>query len=136
MAEANNILDIFTKVERPTFTIDGKSYEMRDPGELSMAEFHVLSKTGSELIAFGEQYSTDPEAAFDSIAKCMDDLLDMVTPDLPADVREKLNPFHLQKILEAFTGLSRIEPKPDVKPARKKSLRASRASTAARRKTG
>ena len=136
MAEANNILDILTKVERPTFTIDGESYEMRDPGELSMAEFHVLSKTGSELIAFGEQYSTDPEGAFDAISKCMDELLDMVTPDLPAKVRDQLNPFHVQKILDAFIGLSRIEPKPEEQPAPKKSSRGSRDSTAARRKTG
>ncbi len=41
---ANNILDILTKVERPTFTIDGNAYELRHPNELSMAEFHVLSK--------------------------------------------------------------------------------------------
>ena len=133
---AENILDILTKVERPTFTIDGESYEMRDPGELSMAEFHVLSKTGSELIAFGEQYSTDPDGAFKAISKSMDELLDMVTPDLPADVRDKLNPFHVQKILDAFIGLSRIEPKPEEQPAPKKSSRASRDSTAARRKTG
>ncbi len=133
---ANNILDILTKVERPTFTIDGEKYEMRDPGELSMTEFHVLSKTGSELIAFGEQYSTDPEGAFDSISKCMDELLDMVTPDLPAKVRAQLNPFHVQKILDAFIGLSRIEPKPEEQPATKKSSRASRVSTVARRKTG
>ena len=133
---AENILDILTKVDRPTFTIDGEKYEMRDPGELSMAEFHVLSKTGSKLIIFGEQYNTDPEGAFDAISKCMDDLLDMVTPDLPAKVRDQLNPFHVQKILDAFIGLSRIEPKPEEQPAPKKSSRASRASTAARRKTG
>ena len=133
---AENILDILTKVERPTFTIDGAKYEMRDPGELSMAEFHVLSKTGSELIAFGEQYSTDPEGAFKAISKSMDELLDMVTPDLPAKVRAQLNPFHVQKILDAFIGLSRIEPKPEEQPVPKKSSRGSRDSTAVSRKTG
>jgi len=133
---AENILDILTKVDRPTFTIDGEKYEMRDPGELSMEEFHLLSKTGSKLIIFGEQYKTDSEGAFEAISKCMDELLDMVTPDLPADVRDKLNPFHLQKILDAFIGLSRIEPKPEEQPAPKKPSRASRASTVARRKTG
>ena len=133
---AENILDILTKVERPTFTIDGEKYELRDPGELSMAEFHVLSKKGSELINFGEQYTTDPDGAFDDITKCIDELLDLVTPDLPADVRKKLNPFHVQKILDAFIGRARIAPKPGEQLAPKKSSRASRASTAARRKTG
>ena len=133
---AENILDILTKVDRPTFTIDGEKYEMRDPGELSMEEFHVLSKTGSKLIVFGEQYSTDPEGAFEAISKCMDELLDMVTPDLPAKVRAQLNPFHVQKILDAFIGLSRIEPKPEEQPAPKKSSRGSRDSTAVSRKTG
>ena len=133
---ADNILDIFTKVERPTFTIDGAAYEMRHPNELSMVEFHTLSKKGSELIAFGEQYSSDPEGAFGGVGKCMGELLDMVTPDLPAKVRAQLNPFHVQKILDAFIGLSRIEPKPEEQPAPKKSSRGSRASTAVSRKTG
>ena len=133
---ANNILDIFTKVDRPTFTIDGAAYEMRHPNELSMAEFHVLSKKGSELIAVGEQYSSDPEGAFDAIQTCMSELLDMVTPDLPPEVKDKLNPFHVQQILDSFIGLSRIEPKPDATRAQKKSSRDSAASTAASRKTG
>ena len=133
---AENILDILTKVDRPRFTIDGESYEMRDPGELSMAEFHLLSKMGSELIASGEQYQSDPEGAFDAIQKCINELLDLVTPDLPSEVREKLNPLHVQQILDSFIGLSRIEPKPGAKRSRKKSSRGSRGSTAASRKTG
>ena len=133
---ANNILDIFTKVDRPTFTIDGDAHEMRHPNELSMAEFHLLSKTGSELIAFGEQYSSDPEGAFDAISKCMDELLDMVTPDLPREVRDKLNPFHVQQILDTFIGLSRIEPKPGAQGQSKKLSQDSPDSTADSRKTG
>ena len=135
MAE-NNILDIFTKVERPTFTIDGAAYEMRHPNELSMAEFHILSKKGSELIAFGEQYSSDPEGAFAGVGKCMGELLDLVTPDLPSEVRDQLNPFHVQQILDSFIGLSRIEPKPDAEHRSKKSSPGSPDSTAASRKTG
>ena len=133
---AENILDILTKVDRPRFTIDGESYEMRSPDELSMTEFHTLSKKGSELIAFGEQYTSDPEGAFKAIQICIDELLDLVTPDLPADVRDKLNPFHVQQIIDSFIGLSRIEPKPEEQPAPKKSSRGSRASTAVSRKTG
>jgi len=135
MAE-NNILDILTKVDRPHFTIDGKSYEMVHPNELSMAEFHVLASKGSKLISFGEQYETDPEAAFEAIQNCMNELLDMVTPDLPKAVRDKLNPFHVQQILDSFIGLSRIEPKPGARQKPKKSSRGSSGSTAARRKTG
>ena len=133
---AENILDILTKVERPTFTIDGEKYEMRDPGELSMAEFHVLSKKGIELIAFAEQYTSDPDGSFNAIQICINELLDMVTPDLPADIRDKLNPDHVQQILDSFIGLSRIEPKPEEQPAPKKSSRGSRDSTAVSRKTG
>ncbi len=133
---ASNILDIFTKVDRPTFTLDGDSYEMRHPNELSMAEFHLLSKKGSELIAFGEAYSSDPEGAFNAISKCMDELLDLVTPDLPKAAREKLNPFHIQQILDSFIGLSRIEPKPDGQDLSKNSSPGLRGSTAATRKTG
>ena len=135
MAE-NNILDILTKLERPTITIDGEKYEMRSPEELSMTEFHVLSKKGSELIAFGKQYTSDPDGAFEAIQICIGELLDLVTPDLPAEVRDKLNPFHVQQIIDSFIGLSRIEPKPEEQPAQKKSSRGSRASTAVSRKTG
>ena len=110
---AENILDILTKVDRPRFTIDGTSYEMRHPNELSMAEFHVLGKMGVELESFGELIKSDADEALDKMQSVVDELLDMVTPNLRKDVRTKLNPFHVQKILEAFMGLSRIGPKPD-----------------------
>ena len=131
-----NLLDILTKVDRPTITIDGESCEMRHPNELSMTEFKLLANKGSSLISFGEQFEKDPDAAFEAIQECMNELLDIVTPDLPEAVREKLNPFHVQQILDAFIGLSRIEPKPDARQKPKKSSRASSGSTAVRRKTG
>ena len=133
---AENILDILTKVDRPRFTIDGTSHEMRHPNELSMTEFHLLSTMGSELIKLSDQYKADPEGAFKAIRRCMGELLQMVAPDLPAEAREKLNPFHVQKILEAFIGLSRTEPKPDEQPLQPKSSQDSSDSTAADRKTG
>ncbi len=133
---AENLLDILTKVDRPTFTIDGESYELRHPNELSMTEFHTLSKMGGALVTFGNQFSDNPEDSFNEIRKVIDELLDMVTPDLPKEIREKLNPFLVMKILEAFMGLSRIEPKPEKQPAPKKSSQGSRASTADSRKTG
>ena len=133
---AENILDILTKVDRPHFTIDGKSYEMCHPNELSMMEFHTLSKKGVELISFAEQYKSDPDGAFESITKCMNELLDMVAPGLPAEARKKLNPFHVQQILEAFIGLSRIEPQPGGPQRQQKSSQDLSGSTAAAQKTG
>ena len=133
---AENLLDILTKVDRPTFTIDGERYEMRHPNELSMSEFHTLSKMGGALITFGDQFSDSPEESFDEIRKVIEELLDMVTPDLPKKIREALNPFHVMKILEAFIGLSRIEPKPDEPQPPKKSSQDSQDSTAAAPKTG
>ena len=133
---AENLLDILTKVDRPTFTIDGESYELRHPNELSMTEFHTLSKMGGALVTFGDQFSDNPEDSFNEIRKVIDELLDMVTPDLPKEIREKLNPFLVMNILEAFIGLSRIEPKPEDQPAPKKSSPDSSDSTAAIRKTG
>ncbi len=117
---AENMLDILTKVDRPTFTIDGESYEMRHPNELSMTELHLLSSKGSTLVSLGKLYEEDPDEAFKSITDCMNELLDIVTPDLPKKVLEALNPFHVQQILDSFTGLSRIKPKPGGKRNRKK----------------
>lgn len=131
---ADNLLDILTRADRPKFTIDGKSYEIRHPNELSMAEFHQFYTHGDALVQAGEAYSKDPEGAFESIQKTMDALLDLVTPDLPAKVREKLNPSHVQQICEAFMGLVRIKPAPGERPNRKKSSRGSPASTRARRR--
>lgn len=133
---ADSILDIITKADRRPFTIDGKYYEMRHPNELSMTEFHQLSKKGAALIALADEYKSDPDGAFKSITMCTNELLDMITPDLPSEVRETLNPFGVQQILEAFIGLSRTEPKPDVQPLQKKSLPDSSDSTADARKTG
>ena len=129
MAE-KNILDILTKVDRPHFTIDGKSYELRHPNELSMTEFHLLSSKGASLISFGEQYEKDPDTAFKAIQTCMDELLDIVTPDLPKGVRAILNPFHVQQILDSFIGLSRIKATPGERRNQKKSSRDSSDSTA------
>lgn len=133
---ADNILDILTKVDRPHFTIDGKSYEMRHPNEFGMVEFHKLSKKGVELIAAAEDYKSDPDGAFEAITKCMDELLDMVAPNLPAEAKEKLNPLHVQQLMEAFIGLSRIEPKPDAPQLPPKPLQDSLDSTEAIQKTG
>jgi len=133
---SKNILDILTKVDRPTFTIDDNAYELRHPNELSMTEFHTLMKKGVALVSFSEQMASDPDGAFNSIIKCMNDLMDMIAPDLPSTVREKLNPFHVQQILEAFIGLSRIEPKPDAQLQQDKPLHDSSDSTEAAQKTG
>ena len=133
---AENLLDILTKVDRPTFTIDGKPHEMRHPNELSMEEFHLLMKQGSLLIKFGEEFGEDPGAAFGKIKDGMNGIVDLIAPDLPPKPRAKLNPFHVQQLLEAFIGLSRIEPKPDAQPPSKKSSQDSPDSTAAAPKTG
>jgi|GEM_PF-4388600 len=133
---AENILDIVTKVDRPTYTIDGEAFELRHPNELSMTEFHTLSKMGGALITFGDQFSDNPEKSFEEIRKVIDELLDLVTPDLPKKIRETLNPFLVMRILEAFIGLSRIEPQPDDQQPLSKSSPGSQDSTEAARKTG
>lgn len=133
---ADNILEILTAAARPTFTIDDDRYEMRHPNELSMTEFYELSKTGSVLIKFGEEFATDPEGSFEKIRKVINELLDTIAPDLPEKVRDELNPFHVMQILEAFIGLSRIAPKPEEQQAPTKSLPGSSDSTEAPRKTG
>lgn len=133
---AENILDILTKVDRPRFTIDGESYEMRHPNELSMTDFHVLSTLGGSLVKYGDEYKDDPEAAFEAIRKCMDELLDLITPDLPKAARDKLNPFHVQRILTSFMGLYRIEPQPDASQHQDKPSPGSPDSTEADRRTG
>lgn len=135
MAE-NNILEILTKSARPTFTIDGKPYEMRHPNELSMTEFYELSKTGSTLSTFGEEFADDPEGSFEKIRDVINQLLDMIAPDLPGEVRDELNPFHVMKILEAFIGLSRITPQPEDEQAQAKLLQDSSDSTEAVHSTG
>lgn len=135
MAE-QNILEILTKSARPTFTIDGKPYEMRHPNELSMMEFYELSKTGSALSTFGEEFADDPEASFEKIREVIKELLDVITPDLPDDVGSELNPFHVMKILDAFIGLSQITPQLEDEQVPTKSLPDLSDSTAAVRSTG
>lgn len=133
---AGNLLDIVTKVDRPTITIDGTHYEMCHPNELSMKDFHLLMKRVGQLENLGNAYSADPEAAMEKIAPLMSDLVDQIVPGIPDEVRDKLNPYHVQQIAETFIGLSRIDAKPGERPNRKKSSRGSSASTAAARKAG
>lgn len=133
---AEDILDILTRAERPKFKIDGKRYEMLHPNELSMLDFRELGKRGAAMVAAANSFEeTDNDTVFDQMIDDMNAILDTVAPGLPKKVRDKLNPFHVQKIVQAFMRLVRAGGAPDGRRNRKKSSRGSAASTRGRRPT-
>lgn len=106
---ADHLLDIVTKVSRPTIRIDGDDYELRHPDELSMKELQELAVTGARLEKHGLALESGDLRAVDSVAEDCAEILHRIMPDVPKDVVDKLGALHVQSIMQAFTGLSRVK---------------------------
>ena len=98
---ADNVLNLSTtEFDRPTITIDGDTFEMRAPEELSIKRVRRMSEIAESL------KNTDDQD-IDGVAAGVSDQLDMVMVDLPDDVKESLTLGQQAKILKAFTRLAK-----------------------------
>lgn len=97
---ANNpILDLETLIKRPTIKIDGKSFEIRTPDELSVLESAWFSKKGREIAEAAKQDNQD------EVETLMAEVVGRCVVDLPEDVLTKLSGAHKAAISELFTQL-------------------------------
>jgi hypothetical protein len=101
MAAADPILDLSTLIaERPPIRIDGVTYHLKAPDELTLAESHQFTRWGKALEELGmeEGRVADLEALLRVVAKA-------TLADVPDEVFARMSPAQHQSIVEVFTML-------------------------------
>ena len=99
------LLSLDTLTERYVVTVDGESYELRNPGELSLTSYYMLGKKGeelNELLEVPEAEFTDEQVA--SLDRTLDFLCRAVL-DAPDEVHKKLKDLHKLQVIQAFNEL-------------------------------
>ncbi|MEO9612636.1 MAG: hypothetical protein ABJG86_09715 [Nitratireductor sp.] len=94
------LLDLDTLIERPTIRVDGKTYELRSPDELSIFDSQYYSAKGREiekLAAAGD--------AIDELTALIEKLAGQIILGMPETVFNALSQAHKLSIVEVFTGL-------------------------------
>ncbi|MBZ0164565.1 MAG: hypothetical protein K8H74_17865 [Notoacmeibacter sp.] len=94
------LLDLTTLIERPTIAIDGKSYEILSPDELSILDTQRFENWGREIQALcqDEERGEELNALIDTVAA-------RIMTGVPDDVAAKLTSAHRMRVIAVFTGL-------------------------------
>lgn len=101
MAAADAVLDLSTLIpERSPFRIDGKTYHLKSPDELSLFESQRFTRWGKRL----EELGSDPDRE-DELEILLAEVAQHAVADVPPGVFGKLNATHHLAIAEVFTLL-------------------------------
>ncbi len=97
------LLDLNTLIERETVVIDGETYEITSPSELSIIDHHRLGRQGSRL----EVLLQKEDASVQELDETKDLLATLCRCVLraPDEVHEKLTDTHRLQLAQAFTEL-------------------------------
>ncbi len=119
---AEPILTLETLVDRPQVKINGTSYGLKSPEEVSLLDYHRIWAQGRELDAAFSR----PDLSMDEIgvlAKKIDELCRFLL-DAPDDVHTRLTEVHKMRIVRTFIVLqlgpvvpAEPEPKPEGPPS-------------------
>lgn len=101
-ASSGHLLDLDTLVERPVIAIDGATYQIRSPGELSVVESHRFGRWGNRIDALAAE---DGEAAEAELTELIAKVAKAILVDVPDDVFDKLSGANRWAIIDLFTGL-------------------------------
>ena len=100
---AEPVLNLDTLVERRVVVIDGKHYELKNPDEVSLLDYHRIWYKGRELdAAFAKPNLTMDEIG--ALAKNIDELCRFLL-DAPDAVHARLHESHKMKVIQVFTSL-------------------------------
>ena len=95
------LLDLSTLVDsRPPIRIDGETYHLKSPEELTLLESQQFTSWGKELEQLGRE-----EGATDALTALVGVVARAVLADVPIAVFDRLSPTHRMNIIEVFTGL-------------------------------
>lgn len=106
------LLDLDTLTQRERITIDGKPYQIRNPGELDIVQFHAIT-AGAETVqqlltgdASKPGFISDlSEDAVAQVAAALDTVCRAIFVDVPADVYARLSETQKLEVMRAFSGL-------------------------------
>jgi hypothetical protein len=104
MAEPPPILDLDTLITRPVVVIDGESYEIAAPDELSILDHHRLGHWGRRIDKLMEKPEIN-ELEQAELTRLLTRLTDHILVGVPEPVRAKLSDGHRLSIAEVFTRL-------------------------------
>ena len=100
---AKPILDLSTLIERPKIVIDGQLYEIRNKGELTFVEQHMLGRLGTKFVKLGEiPDETDEwyDREYSATTKLLHETLKSILL-APEEILEKLSIDQKVKLYEA-----------------------------------
>ncbi len=106
---ADHLLNIETQT-RPTISIDGTSYEILTPDDLSIVDHHRFQKWGKRIDTLMAAPELDDDAAVE-LTSMLAKLTDRIMCDVPEDVRAKLTDTQRLRVAEVFTQPLRRKPK-------------------------
>lgn len=93
--------------ERPTIAIDGAAYELAAPEDFGIMDQARLSRLQKRVNEFaGGADISDEDAAM--LVDALDQLVILILPSLPADVRGRLRDGHKLQIIQAFSQAAGI----------------------------
>lgn len=106
------LLDLDTLTQRERITIDGKPYQIRNPGELDIVQFHAIT-AGAETVqqlltgdASKPGFISDlSEEAVVQVAAALDTVCRAIFVDVPADVYARLSETQKLQVMRAFSSL-------------------------------
>ncbi len=101
---AESVLKLSTLIERPTIIIDGESYEIMSPDELSVLDHHRLGSQGKRLDALMSKEYLDEEGEH-KLSSLLRAISNFIMVGVPDDVRDKLSDAMRTEIAEVFTTL-------------------------------
>ena len=111
MANRTPILNLDTLVERAVVRIDGTDYELLNPGELSVLDFHKIGKRAERVEAMLKEEGDLSEDQVVTLTEALDALCRLVLR-APAEVHARLSDTQRLKVTQAFTVLQREQPGP------------------------
>jgi hypothetical protein len=104
------LLNLDTLTTRPIIRIDGAPYEMRVPEELSIVDYHRLSRQGQRLDGLMSAPTLRPEEE-QELATILDKLCHTIL-EAPEATHAKLGDIHRLAIARTFTPLLRASLEP------------------------
>jgi hypothetical protein len=135
-----HLIDITSVVERDTFSVDGKVYELRGMEELGPLHYERLVKLSEKHTKF-EKLKRDLTASEKAqVSKALGEILKMIAVDLDQRSLAKIEPIQRAKVVNAWVDgyleAGAAEGEAPAAPTTGGSSRASKRSTAATRKAG
>ncbi|MFQ5775865.1 MAG: hypothetical protein ACE5GS_15185 [Kiloniellaceae bacterium] len=101
---AEPLLDLSTAIERPTVLIDGASYEILCPDELSILDLQRLMADGRKIDAIVRKDELSDEDVA-TLSRLLATLSERILVGAPADVRARLSDQQRLRVAEVFTQL-------------------------------